>query len=501
MNFHLLIVDDEATMRKGLSSFIHWEAIDCTVSATACNGAEAIAMMQEYPVDIVITDIKMPEMDGLTLSRYIYENRPEIAVILLTGYAEFEYARSAIRYNVTQFLVKPTSKDEIVAAVKEAQQRIIVSKKQDTIARSELAFLKDQFLQELIYTPVVPEILRKLETYGLDLEHYCIAAFQLLGPPSHVNQLKELIIRQKVDSYCFRYNNLILSLYFHPALDSVVDNCAEIVRILDELYALPVSVGISRFHGGAESFQTAASEAIRTLSLNFYSDSSIAVFSGQNIQSGQSLPAETALSLYELETAMLNRDFTLAVSIVESLFMKLQSSFADASEVKAIGSQIYCLAFRVLAKAKLLLPPEDFPDQISRASDIFQLESVIRRLLSTVQDGLTSSDRRYSPHVRDAAAYIQAHLSESLSLEDIARHAHVNDSYLSRTFKKECGYSITEYITTLRIEKAKELLSDHHILTYEVSSRVGIQDPSYFSLLFKKHTGLSPKEYRNQFVP
>lgn len=500
MIFHLLIVDDEATMRKGLSSFINWESIDCVVSDTACDGADAIEKIREHPVDIVITDIKMPEIDGLGLAKYIYEHHPHIAVILLTGYAEFEYARTAIRYNVTQFLLKPTSKDEIVSAVKEAQQKIIVSKKQDSIAKSELAFLKDQFLQELTYSPVTPEITEKLQEYDIRLECYYIAAFQLSGPPSEIHQLKDLIIRQKANSYCFRYDSLILSVYYQDEIAPVIDNCNEIAGILKSLYSMQISIGISQKHHGVEEFSTAAFEAIHTLSLNFYSASCIAVFDGQNIQAEYVLSADAALSLYELETAMLHRDFPAASSIISSLFMKLQSNFASAANVKNICSHIYYLAFRVLAKYQLLLPSEEFLLEIGRSADIFQLMEIIERLLHFVQKTLTDSDRKYSQYIQDAISYIQDHLSDNLTLENIAGYAHVNESYLSRTFKKECGYSITEYITALRIERAKELLANSSALTYEVSEQVGIGDPSYFSLLFKKHTGLSPKEYRSQFV-
>lgn len=500
MTFHLLIVDDEATMRKGLSSFINWENIDCIVSATACDGADAIEKIKEHPIDIVITDIKMPEIDGLGLAKYIYENHPEIAVILLTGYAEFEYARTAIRYNVTRFLLKPTSKDEIISAVKEAQQKIIVSKKQDTIAQNELAFLKDQFLQELTYGSFTPETENNLKKYDIHLENYYIAAFQLSGSPSELHQLKNLIIKQKSNSYCFRYDNLILSVYYQDIIAPVIDNCNEIAGILENLYSIPLSIGISQKHRGAREFSTATFEAIHTLSLNFYSTSCIAVFDGQNIQAEYVLSAETTLCLYELETAILKRDFSAASSIISSLFMKLQSNFVSAADTKNICSHIYYLAFRVMAKYKLLLPSEEFLPEIRHASDIFQLEAIVARLLDFIQKTLSSSERKYSQYIQDAINYIQNHLSENITLKSIALYAHVNDSYLSRTFKKECGYSITEYITTLRIEKAKELLTNSNVLTYEVSEQIGISDPSYFSLLFKKHTGLTPKEYRNQFV-
>lgn len=500
MIFHLLIVDDEATMRKGLSSFIHWESIDCIVSGTACDGADAIEQIEKNPIDIVITDIKMPEIDGLGLAKYIYKNHPEIAVILLTGYGEFEYARTAIRYNVTHFLLKPTSKDEIIIAVKEAQQKIIISKKQDSIAKNELAFLKDQFLQDLTCGGITAGIEDGLKRFGISLGSYYIAAFQLINDPSELNHLKELIIRQKSDSYCFRYNNLILSIYYCQELDFVTANCNEIILILKRLYSMKVSAGISQLHHGASEFSAAASEAIHTLSLTFYSTSSIAVFDRQNIQSEYILSAEDTLSLYDLETAILQRDFAQASSVCSALFMKLKSSFVHSSDVKSICSHIYYLVFRVLAKYQLILPSEDFLVRIRHSSDIFQLEDIIDELLSFCKKTLTASEKKYSQYVQDAILYIRKHLSENLLLEDIAGYAHINSSYLSRTFKKECGYSVTEYITAMRIEKAKELLADSSLLTYEVAERIGIHDSSYFSLLFKKYSGLTPTQYRDQFV-
>ncbi|MCD8151149.1 MAG: response regulator [Clostridiales bacterium] len=500
MVFHILIVDDEATMRKGLSSFMDWEAIDCTLAGTACDGMEAVEIIQNRPVDIVIIDIKMPEMDGLELSKYVYENHPHIAVILLTGYAEFEYARKAINYNVSQFLVKPTSKEEILSAVKKSQQQIISSRRQETMAQNELAFLKDQLLQEMACSSVTQTTLDKVKEYGLSFQVYYIAAFQLEQRSSEITQLKDLIIHQGKNSYCFRYNNLILSIYYQDSLEAVIENCQEIIQIAKAVYALPVSAAISQQHHGAEEFQVATSEAIHVLPLNFYSTSDITVFDCQNNQAAYLPTTEIALSIYDLENALLKHNFEQASSILDKLFIDLQSNFVDSAEAKNICSQIYFLSLRVLFKAQMMLPDEDYLNKIRHSSDIFQLEEITRDLLKSIFDTLTSKEQSYSPYIRSAISYIQEHLSESVSLESIARYAHVNESYLSRTFRKECGYSITEYITTLRMEKAKELLADNRILTYEVSAQVGIQDSSYFSQLFKKHAGMSPKEYRNQFV-
>ncbi len=499
MIFHLLIVDDEAATRRGLSSFFDWGSIDCDVTATACDGAEAIEIIKSTPVDIVITDVKMPVTDGLELARYIYENHPQIAVIILTGYAEFEYARTAIRYNVSSFLLKPTPKDEIVAAVKEAQQRIIVSKRQDSIAKSELAFLKDQFLQELTYGSVSEDTDKRLEQFHISLDYYYIAAFRLDGAPSELNQLKELIIQQKSNSFCFRYNNLILSVYFYEELASVMENCQEIVRIPEQLYSMKVFVGVSSLHHGAAEFSTATFEAIHTLSLTFYSPSSIAVFDAAEGRIDNILSAEDTLSLYELENAIRQRDFQAVSAVTSALFLKLKSNFVNENDAKSICSYIYYLTFRVLAKSGHALPSEEHLAQIGRATDIFQLEDIIKRLLAFAREELTSSDREYSGYVQQAITYIREHPADELTLDDIAQHTHMNSSYLSRIFKKECGCSVTEYITTIRMEKAKELLETTNLLTYEIAEQIGVNEPSYFSMLFKKYAGLTPTEYRSRF--
>lgn len=157
MSFNLLIVDDEAPIRKGLSEHIKWEDYDCKVVATANNGEDAIAKINENVINIILTDVKMPLLDGIGLAKYIYENHPDVAVIILSGYSEFEYARSAIQYHVSQYLLKPASKDQIITAVKEVCEKIVTSKSNTQIKESELAFLKDQLFQQLTDSNIIDE--------------------------------------------------------------------------------------------------------------------------------------------------------------------------------------------------------------------------------------------------------------------------------------------------------------------------------------------------------
>ena len=175
MIFRLLVVDDEATMRKGIANFMNWETIDCEVAATASDGLEAIQILEQIPIDIIITDIKMPEADGLAVARYVYEKKLETKVILLTGYADFAYAQTAIRYNVSAFILKPANKKALFEAVQEAQKELIISRKNSATAKEELAFLKDQLLQELTDQPYTLLLQKRLDELGLSLNYYFIA--------------------------------------------------------------------------------------------------------------------------------------------------------------------------------------------------------------------------------------------------------------------------------------------------------------------------------------
>lgn len=283
MSFNLLIVDDEAPIRKGLSEHIKWEDYDCKVVATANNGEDAIAKINENVINIILTDVKMPLLDGIGLAKYIYENHPDVAVIILSGYSEFEYARSAIQYHVSQYLLKPVSKDQIITAVKEVCEKIVTSKSNTQIKESELAFLKDQLFQQLTDSNIIDEnTQKKIDSFNLDFSHFYVAAFQLPKDFNDFNKLKAIIKDQQIESHCFRYNNIVLTAYFcdqNSYIEPIVEDCKDIENLFQEQYDKQLDIGISAHHSTARHFSKAASEAITALSLNFYSSSHIIAFS------------------------------------------------------------------------------------------------------------------------------------------------------------------------------------------------------------------------------
>lgn len=501
MNFKLLIVDDETPIRKGLSDFIEWDTIDCEVCRAAADGLEAIEYLKENPVDIVITDIKMPGADGLKLSRFIYENMPDIRVIILSGYADFEYAQTAIKYGVVDFLLKPTSKEKLLLAVQSAQKQLIRSMRQQDMEKEKSAFLKEQLLQELTDSVLREGGPEQLRSCGLSLRHYFVAAFRLLSGSGDLQHLKKIVIAQKSGSYCYRYNNLILSVYFigRPCQEPpafILDNCREILDIVGSLYDMKLSIGVSRYHGADGEFAEAASEAIAALSRNFYMEGQISVYTKTADSGNYFLSADYTLDLYNLETYLNDWLTDSARAAVTAMFTKLKSHFVKSQDVKNICTQIYYICSRVLMKKEAGSLSADILTKIYKCHDIFELEAIISSLLDYVFTALTGEGGGHSRIVTSAIKYIRQNYREPLSLEIIAGRIPVNPSHLSRTFKKECGCSLTEYINQVRVEKARELLADSDTLNYEVSEMVGYNDPAYFSSIFRKLTGLSPKEYR-----
>lgn len=501
MIFKLLIVDDEATMRKGLANFMNWESIDCEVAATASDGLEAMEILKKIPVDIIITDIKMPLADGLEVAKYVYENHLDIKIILLTGYADFEYAQTAIRYNVSSFILKPTNKKSLFEAVQKAQKALIVSKKNSSIAKEEIAFLKDQLLQELTDQPYTKRLQERLDELEISLDYYCIAAFQTLSSSEDIAALKRIIIEEKRNAYCYRYNNLIITVYFLNGPGSripsdILTNCREIAEMAASLTDRDVVTGISRQHIHAKEFGSAVAEAIRALSLNFYTEGNISLFSEAAEDDTYILTAENSMDLCLFENCLNNRQFDSAANVIHTIFMKFKSNLTNSYDAKSICSQIYYICSRVLIKKGAAGPDSEWLTEIRKASDIFSLEQSIHRLTAFTCQRLLGDPGNQNKLVGNAVAYIHNHLSESLSLESISDHLHISPSHLSRTFKKALNESLTEYINKARVEKAKEYLETTDTLTYEIAELTGYHDPTYFSSIFKKYTGMSPTEYR-----
>lgn len=507
MVYHILIVDDETAIKRGLSMLIQRALPDCVIDGAASDGIEAMEMIKKSPPDIVITDIKMPLCNGLELSRFLYEHYPEIKIIMLTGFADFAFAQTAIQYRVSDFLLKPTSREKLVESVTKVQKEILEQRKKRDFLQQNSALYQERVLQE-IASGSSPETYQQnaLPILFQEREPYCCISFQCRdadGAWSHSGfQIRSILEEHLGSSGVFRYNNAVNCIYPQntPAQENsqaAISFARKIIDVSRLLYSISLSAGISLKKSSILSLAEACQEANTALLSGFFSGEAVNVFLPTVRDSGNGQTMDVQGFLQQLEESLQERQYTQSASLIGQLFAEFQQKHASSYQVKLVSGQVYYILGRVLMQKGLSEKEPGFLYVLEHGANAEVLQEKLLQILRQIQETAVQSP---SQMIRNTTAYIAAHLAEELSLESIAEAVNTNPSYLSRVFKRERGETLTEYITKARIEKAKTLLQMPDSLIYHVADAVGFRDAAYFSTIFKKYVGVSPKSYKQRHM-
>lgn len=369
----------------------------------------------------------------------------------------------------------------------------------------DLNILREQFLEQLTRGLTdKQEMDHRMHTYELHLDSYRMAAFQFVEYSTEHKQrnltaLKNLVASLNPIGYTYFFDDyMVLSLFpaqRNPAsLEPILKACLEVCGIVNRFSDTCICAGISLCHEGAASLSLAGDEAVRALSRHFFSEETVSVYQLIPEEPSPKDMAEESF-LCGLKTLLNSYDFEPLWPKLQAYFSRQRSGIANADEVIDTCRQIYYICVRVLARNERESLSTELLTAISQSTNLTSLEKAVARILENTQEILRHPSAQASPAVASAVEYIYAHYADSLYLNDIAEYVHLNPHHLCRIFKKERGETINEHITHVRIEKAKRLLREGN-LAYEVAEQVGFKDPAYFSLIFKKQTSLSPKNYR-----
>lgn len=506
MIYHILIVDDEAAIKKGLSMLIQKALPNCVIDGTASDGAEAITQIQKSAPDIVITDIKMPICNGLELSKYLFENYPDIKIIMLTGFADFAYAQTAIQYRVSEYLLKPTSKEKLVDTITKIQAEISELRKNRGFLQKNSAVFLERALNEVAFGSVSDEYISTIASCwpANHSMYYCISFQSKTQDTSEkgiITLIRNILEQQLQTSFIYRYGSAINCLYFTDSKNDALSFAQDTSKLCNLLYGVTVSAGVSYEKSQLNEIPDASKEALSALMSNFFTGNHVGEFeSSKNDMTHQATPIYRT-ELYALEKALEDLDFTTSRKIIGGVFDSFRPNHISSSQVKYVTGQIYYVLTRIIFQNNLPEERTEFLLLLDRSTDAEKLKEFLFEMLQNIEQSLKQARKHTNQLIRNATSYIALHLSEDLSLESIADAVNANPSYLSRIFSKECGETITEYITRVRIEKAKELLRSSDYFVYQVSEATGFNDPAYFSTIFKKYTGMSPKEYKHNHTP
>lgn len=519
---NVMLVDNEAIICKGLMHCIDWEELGCAVISSASDGLEALEKMRICPADIVVSDIRMPSMDGLTLAERLCADYPETKVIILTGFPDFSYAQRAIAYRVVDFVLKPTSAEKLRAAVTKAIEQLSQERGQRAIAQGlqvkdaeNIRLRQDMLLYDLIFgapSSMLYAVQRGGEL-GLNLMGYYIIrlAVYLCGEcdsmeydfTKPLQEAQGLMRRAFADMPINFVSCGGRACYAFVASNehaTLTGSCYEVARIAASLTDFTVSFGISLYHNNPTQMRHASAEA-DSAQLFAAANEGVSVmrYSDQptlSAEDGQWVSRRIKL----FSSALENGSATQTREIYSELCKFLDG--APLTQARRVYTIVYNLCVSLLYD--YTLEASDLREQMLHIDHALQEDSaetislIIGEFLRGAITYINHNTANMDGVIASAQTYIGQHYADELSLEHLAGIVHLSPSYLSKLFKKETGENISGYIQSVRIERAKVLLRTTDKKTYEIAEEVGIDDPVYFSRIFKKLTGLKPREYKMQ---
>jgi YesN/AraC family two-component response regulator len=531
-----MIIDDEKSVVSGLIEHIPWSELGLKVTQTAGDGQEALEKIRSEQPDIVITDVYMPKMDGLTLIQHLREEFPDIYIVIHSGYDEFDNARIAMRYGVQYFLLKPSMVAEITSVLQEVMQEIDVQEKRQQLqARFEaeqqtyLHYMQDAFIREMLETRYKEQDfpVEKLKLLRLDRNTPVVAAtISLIRPPyltkskerewqlikyGSSNIVREMIQEAQEDSlaiHLVEYSDSKLVLVFfakQPDLDLLEVSKRMTAGMIDNILRylkLSLSVGIGEIKRGVHELIDSYLESLQALEAADYHAVN-RVYTYREVHSSDELvecrypysllkdvyqaideqEIGRLIEIWERAEQELLSDQRLPIYIIQNLCISLVGILMTVSEDKR-NMQTHMNTLSV------------------KFSEIYALASAKELcawmrgwLMDWVKRSEAQSGRKTSRLVQEVKQYVRHHYDQEITLTEIADKLYVNRNYLSQLFKRVTGESFVTYLNKFRIEKAKERMREKHYLISEISEMVGYQNPTYFSQVFKSITGKSPSEF------
>ena len=531
----VFLVEDEKIMREGIKNNIDWEKEGFSFVGGAGDGELAYPLIQKTQPDILITDIKMPFMDGLELSRLVKQEMPNIKIIILSGYDEFDYAKEAISIGITDYLVKPLSGAQLLEAVKAVGEKVKEYKRQqeflETFERERqenIQLEKQKFFQKLVSgRQPVSALLKEGRDTGLDLtaNRYNILLFQVFADgqaegyseeqncvtrdiEKMVGQTPEaLMIERGLEGWAF-----ILKETEQNSLEEVEEKFSRILTTaLDahgELeYFGGLGTPVERLSELKYSFE-AASEAFAYRYLK--KRNQIVKGSGEPDTQKSDLDLSLdSLKMEQLDRRAVDRFLKMglkgeAVHFVDEFLESLGEKNVQSLMFRQyVTMDTYFAAVKMLdelgiASGELLTRCGDF----QKMPEIFTSPEASRNYLQKVLETAIElkegqARKKYSSLLKNARIYIEEHYEdEEISLNRVAASVNLSPNHFSTIFSQETGRTFIEYLTWVRMEKARTLLRSTAMRTAEIAFAVGYRDAHYFSYLFKKTQKCTPREFR-----
>lgn len=533
----VFLVEDEMVIRRGIKNSIDWEKEGYIFCGEASDGELAYPMIIKEKPDILITDIRMPFMDGLELCKLVKKELPNIKILILSGYDEFDYAKEAIRLGVTEYLLKPISSGKLLEALNGVSESIRREKEDKDLVRKYMEEMrenteheKQKFFEQMIAGNLsMADALETGKKYEMNLSAgmYNLLLFrftlgkenrksgELLGEAEYaIEKLTERL------EYVFEFQRGVEGWAFLLMADNeeqMSERVKELSKDLEEImknystiaYFGGIGQPVARLRELEESFR----EAERALAARFTMELN-RIISVEDIRMAQNVDTLddieiTSFGEIEKTRTMLEKFLNNGAEDEIDEFVDVYINELPEENLKSVLMRQYIImdAYIVMMsfcekiegiEGEMQAQSEELKNSMKTIQTLEEIKNYIRMLLKKiigVRD--TISGRRYSDIIEIAKDQIRkTYMSDEISLNTIAAEVGMSPSYFSSIFSKEMGKTFVEYLTEIRMDRAKELLMCSSMKTSEIGYEVGYKDPHYFSYIFKKTQNCTSKEFR-----
>lgn len=526
--YSVFAVDDESIVLEGIRSKIDWEGNGFNFAGEATDGEIALSMLQELKPDILITDIKMPFMDGLQLSEAIKRTQPWIKIIILSGHDEFDYAKKAISIGIEDYLLKPFTPDELLISLKktaaqidkERKQLSDISKLREELKSNE-TLIKKEFLNNLVHGSVdTNTVMQKSSELGMNLisRYYKILISRIESRTGNSQAQQEAC--SLLNSYSAAWDQAV-SFFHHSNLLVCIFKGASEKELEDNIYHAAETIGHIATKNEECTVLTAIGKTVEHLS-----QLSISYEDAKHILELGGNPGEVSENLNRIISSddLQNTNLGL-LDLKENDPLVDRLKYAGQNDISAIIEESmalirnnpgqfkvfasYLLVDLIIAVSKLVEKlggniKELYPEILQRTyvdiavSDEEKftktLEEVLHFALNFRDSKMTG---KYGDVILKAKRFIEENYADqNTTLTTVAEAVALSPNHFSTIFSQECKTTFIEYLTNVRLEHAKRLMRETDMKGYDIAYDCGFSDPHYFSYIFKKNTGLSPREYK-----
>lgn len=511
----IMLIDDEEVVIRGLEYILSKYQEKFQVVGTATSGLTAVKLLEDLDVDVIISDIKMPDITGLELLETVKKAYPQIFVVMLSGHAQFDYAVEALRKGAYDYLTKPCKHQNIVSLL----DKIAIDKEEKQTTSQEIAQLRNHYS---IQKKEVSQLKIKESLIGttshiidwLDM-NTCLVATMMFVERRAIESKKKRIEEWLSENYASGTYEAVLidygiSILFAPMVDykSITNKLYQLKLCLNrEGYRM--QVGISDMGKGSESLNTLYAQSLEICDFLSFNNLDLIL---SNEAYNKIYKSKSDCGVFEKlsDEAIVKAIFMGDTQTIETLIHDLRkevnkdiSYYFSVKSVHNVVKQMMALVEKRLTDKELSLEQifEQRVECVYEVERLYNLNQVINwceNMMKTITVYIEKNVKELPITIQEAITYINHNYYKDLSMKGLADILCLNPWYFSDLFKTKVGKSFSDYVTEVRIAHAIELLKETNLRNYDIAEKVGFKNATYFNVVFKKNVGMTPKVFRNK---